>query len=105
MRLALLLLSLVLTGVSVYCLALTNRCACRTPGDCNNPISLYWLAAIIASVLALLAACLAVHVPMGSLLWLLMMAACLSGAQLAGMHSVRKACKAAKSANDLLIDG
>jgi hypothetical protein len=72
------IMSVILAGVifcaaSVYCFYRANYCACNQAGHCDNPVNQFWLAAISNAVISLLLFCLALHVELGTLLWLTMM--------------------------------
>ncbi|PHI36749.1 hypothetical protein CBQ28_12330 [Pseudoalteromonas sp. GCY] len=94
MSIALIVCALVFCGLSVYCLCKANYCACRHAGECDNPVSQYWLGAIVAALLSLLLSCAALHSEKGTLLWVLMMASCMTGAMLsARWQNLKRRCK------------
>ena len=82
MLLLFVLAALCFCGLSVYTLCKANYCACKHAGECDNPVSRYWLIAITSAMVSLLLCCLAFHSETGTLIWLLMMASTLAGALL-----------------------
>ena len=80
MEIALIIAALMLCGVSVHYFCKANYCACTKAGDCDNPVNHYWLGAMLSAVLSLLLCCVALHVEKGTLLWLVLMTSCFSGA-------------------------
>lgn len=101
--LLLVLSALFFSGASVYCWCKASYCACQRAGQCDNPISFYWLAGICASMIALLLCCLALHTNTGTALWLILTLSCLTGATLSAKLSGQKQRKRIKLKGDLLV--
>ncbi|CAM3720381.1 MULTISPECIES: hypothetical protein [Pseudoalteromonas] len=96
MEIALIIAALAFSGASVYCFCKANFCACTRAGQCDNPVNHYWLGAIIFALIALLFCCGALHTEKGTLLWLLLMVSCFSGALLSAKQSAKKRCDQSK---------
>ncbi|WP_404341006.1 hypothetical protein [Pseudoalteromonas mariniglutinosa] len=98
------LAALLLCGASVFCFCKANYCACTRAGQCDNPINHYWLGAVVSAMLSLLLCCMALHTEKGSILWVILMVSCFTGAALSAKHSAKKRCNKAKPANALLTN-
>ncbi|MFY8326546.1 hypothetical protein [Pseudoalteromonas sp. ZZD1] len=92
MEIVLIIMALVFCGASVFSFCKANFCACTRAGECDNPVNHYWLGAIVAAFIALLCCCGALHSEKGTLLWLVLMVSCFSGALLSARHSSKKRC-------------
>ena len=114
MEIGLIIAALAFCGVSVYCFCKANFCACTRAGECDNPVNHYWLGAIVCActrdgecdnpvnhywlgaivcaLVALVCCCSALHSENGTLLWLLLMVSCFSGALLSAKQSTKKHC-------------
>ena len=92
MEIGLIIAALAFCGVSVYCFCKANFCACTRAGACDNPVNHYWLGAIVCALAALLCCCSALHTENGTLLWMILMTSCFSGALLSAKHSAKKRC-------------
>ena len=88
--LLLILGALFFSGISVYCWCKASYCACHKAGQCDNPISLYWLGCIITSVVSLMLCCFALHVTNGTMVWLLLTISCLVGVALSAARQAQK---------------
>ena len=104
MEIALIIAALMLCGVSVHYFCKANYCACTKAGDCDNPVNHYWLGAMLSAVLSLLLCCVALHVEKGTLLWLVLMTSCFSGAFISAKRSAKKRCVKSKQADALLTN-
>lgn len=98
--------ALIFCGASVFCFCKANYCACTQAGQCDNPVNHYWLGAIANALISLLLCCAALHSEKGSLLWLVLMASCFSGALVSAKHAKKQGCKKsqAKPTNALLTN-
>ncbi|KPH62668.1 hypothetical protein HJP15_10885 [Pseudoalteromonas sp. NEC-BIFX-2020_002] len=92
MEIGLIIAALAFCGASVYCFCKANFCACTKAGECDNPVNHYWLGAILTAMVALLCCCAALHSENGTLLWLLLMCSCFSGALLSAKQSAKRRC-------------
>ena len=113
MVIGLIVAALLMCGASVYCFCKANFCACTRAGECDNPVNHYWLGAIICALAALLCCCGALHTEKGTLLWLILMVSCFSGAlfsaKKSAKHAEKKRCdkslnNKSKAANALLTN-
>jgi|TARA_B100001059_G_scaffold72669_1_gene69951 hypothetical protein len=104
MEIAFIFTALLLCGVSVYYFCKANYCACTKAGECDNPVNQYWLGAMCSAVMSLLLCCVALHVEKGTLLWLVLMVSCFSGAFISAKRNAKKRCTKAKQANALLTN-
>ncbi|MGO2477293.1 MAG: hypothetical protein ACTH7Q_02840 [Pseudoalteromonas sp.] len=97
------LAALIFCGASVFCFCKANYCACTQAGQCDNPVNHYWLGAILSALIALLLCSVALHSEKGSILWLVLMASCFSGALLSARQSAKRRCdkSSTKSASAL----
>ena len=102
----LILAALIFCGASVFCFCKANYCACTQAGQCDNPVNHYWLGAMLSALVSLLLCCAALHSEKGTLLWLVLMASCFSGAVISAKQSAKRRCKKSKtkSANALLTN-
>lgn len=91
-EIGLIIAALAFCGISVYCFCKANFCACTRAGECDNPVNHYWLGAIVCALVALVCCCSALHSENGTLLWLLLMVSCFSGALLSAKQSTKKHC-------------
>ena len=97
----LILAGLIFCGISVYFFYKANYCACTRAGKCDNPVNQYWLAAISMAIISLVFCCLALHVELGTLLWLTLMGSCFLGGYISVKTNEKRRCNA-KAVNALL---
>ena len=105
MFIMLILFSLMFSGFSVYFLCKANYCACNRAGECDNPISSYWLGCIVSSLFSLAFSCFALHSEKGTFLWLVMMTSCILGAVLSDKWQVITRSLSTKPKGETLTDG
>jgi len=98
----LIIAGLIFCGLSVYFFYKANYCACTQAGKCDNPVNHYWLAAISMAVIALVFCCLALHVELGTLLWITLMGSCFLGGYISAKTNRKRRCKKTKAVNALL---
>lgn len=98
----LIIAGLIFCGISVYFFYKANYyCACTRAGKCDNPVNQYWLAAIAMAIISLVFCCLALHVELGTLLWLTLMGSCFLGGYISVKTNEKRRCNA-KAVNALL---
>ncbi|WP_213610927.1 hypothetical protein [Pseudoalteromonas sp.] len=102
MIILLIIAGLIFCGVSVYFFYKANYCACTRAGQCDNPVNQYWLAAIATALTSLGFCCSALHVELGTLLWLTLMGNCFLGGFISVKANKKRRCKNTKEANALL---
>lgn len=90
MAVLLIIVALSFCGVSVYCFLKANYCACHRAGQCDNPINLYWISAMLCALTSLLCCCLALPTMQATLLWSALMASCFTGAFISAKGQVQK---------------
>jgi len=100
----LILTGLIFCGASVFCFYKANYCACTRAGQCDNPVNHFWLGAITCALISLTFCCLALHVELGTLLWLILMASCFLGAFISAKQSQKRKCTNAIKVSALLIN-
>lgn len=95
---------LLFCGASVFFFCKANYCACTRAGQCDNPVSHYWLGAIVNALISLALCCLALHAELGTLLWIILMGSCFLGAFISVKKSKYEQCKKTTSTNALLTN-
>lgn len=103
MTISLVLAALFFCGTSVYSFCKANYCACTRAGECDNPVNYFWLSAIVNALIALLLCCVAVHSKEGTILWLILMASCFTGAVISAKNSKRRCEKSKIKPKDALL--
>ena len=93
---------LIFCGASVFCFYKANYCACIQAGQCNNPVTHYWLGAMLNALISLGLCCFALHVELGTLLWLTLMGSCFLGAFISAKQTKKRQCSKTSSTNALL---
>nr|WP_247664667.1 hypothetical protein [Pseudoalteromonas sp. MMG010] len=91
-------------GASVYCFFKANYCACTKEGDCDNPVTHYWLSAITSAFASLALCCIALHSQYGTLLWLTLMISCFLGGYISAKTNKIKRKKNTKPTSALLTN-
>lgn len=104
MEIILILTALMFCGASVFCFCKANYCACTRAGECDNPVNQFWLGAMLFAMASLICCCIAFHSEMGTLLWLILMASCFSGALISAKRNAKKRCDKSKPADALLTN-
>ncbi|GAB0111386.1 hypothetical protein [Pseudoalteromonas distincta] len=104
MAITLIITSLIFCGISVFCFYKANYCACTRAGQCDNPVNSYWLGAMLNALISFALCCFALHVELGTLLWLILMGSCFLGAIISAKKSKYKKCKKTTSTNALLVN-
>ncbi|MEL0641625.1 hypothetical protein V6260_13525 [Pseudoalteromonas aliena] len=95
---------LIFCGASVFFFCKANYCACTQAGQCDNPVNYYWLGAMLNALTSFALCCFALHVELGTLLWLILMGSCFLGAIISQKKSKYKKCKKTTSTNALLVN-
>ncbi|MCG7544514.1 hypothetical protein FIU82_03390 [Pseudoalteromonas sp. THAF3] len=95
----LILVALVFCAISVFAFLRANYCACHHQGECDNPVSQYWLASMLASLVSLGLCCIALHTTQGTMVWFILTGSCFSGALIAAKRQGKKQCERAKAAS------
>ncbi|KTF14658.1 MULTISPECIES: hypothetical protein [Pseudoalteromonas] len=102
MIISLIIAGLIFCGASVFCFYKANYCACTQAGQCDNPVNHYWLGAMLNALVSLALCCIALHVELGTLIWLTLMGSCFLGAFISAKQSKKRQCSKTNSANALL---
>jgi hypothetical protein len=95
---------LIFCGTSVFCFYNANYCARNRAGQCDNPVSCYWLGAILSALISLAFCCFALHAELGTLLWLTLMGSCFLEAFISAKQNKKTVCKKLMAVNALLIN-
>ncbi|ATG57293.1 MULTISPECIES: hypothetical protein [Pseudoalteromonas] len=104
MLIVLIMVGLIFCGASVFFFYKANYCACTQAGQCDNPVNRYWLGAMLNAVVSLIFCCTALHVELGTLLWLVLMGSCFLGAFISAQANQKRQCIKAKREDDLLTN-
>ena len=73
-------------------------------GNVTIHVNHFWLGAITCALISLTFCCLALHVELGTLLWLILMASCFLGAFISAKQSQKRKCTNAIKVSALLIN-
>lgn len=104
MIISLIVAGLIFCGASVFCFYKANYCACTQAGQCDNPVNHYWLGAMLSALISLAFCCLALHVELGTILWLTLMGSCFLGAFISAKKSNQRKCTNTTQADALLVN-
>ncbi len=98
---SLIVVALLFCAMGAFWFLKANYCACHRQGQCDNPVTHYWLAAMLCQMVSFASCCIALHTVYGTLLWMVLITSCMGGVLLGARLSNKQTCT--KAANALLV--